>query len=487
MMTKTLEIFQKRIPLYRKNIKLFAWEMFKFIPDKWQDDVFCDIVTDNRITVKSGQGVGKTAITAIILLWFLSCFSYPRIVATAPTKQQLNDVLWSEVAKWQEKSPVLKKILKWTKTYVYMKGHDKRWFAVAKTATKPENMQGFHEDNMLFIVDEASGVADTIMEAILGTLSGENNKLLMLGNPTKTSGVFYDSHTVDRALYKCHTVNSENVARVNKKNIENLKKKYGEDSNVVRVRVYGEFPTQEDDVFIPLSIIEQCSSKLYELPDSNKSPNIILGVDIARFGNDETIIYRNAQGRLKIMAERKGQDLMATAGDVIRIYKKTINEFPEYRGKIYVNIDDTGLGGGVTDRLKEVKKEQQLYRLAVVPINAAEKIETDTKAGKEAAEYYNDLTTHMWACLKELIEHKEIELEDDADTVAQLSTRKYRIASNGKIEIEGKDEMKKRGLKSPDRGDAAALSVYLGKIKKYTGSMPNISDGLKKESEWMMR
>ena len=80
---------------------------------------------------------------------------------------------------------------------------------------------------------------------------------------------------------------------------------------------------------------------------------------------------------------------------------------------------------------------------------------------------------------------KEIELEDDADTVAQLSTRKYRIASNGKLEIEGKDEMKKRGLKSPDRGDAAALSVYLGKIKKYTGSMPNISDGLKKESEWM--
>ena len=101
-----------------------------------------------------------------------------------------------------------------------MKGHDKRWFAVAKTATKPENMQGFHEDNMLFIVDEASGVADIIMEAILGTLSGENNKLLMLGNPTKTSGVFYDSHTVDRALYKCHKVNSENVASVNKKNIE---------------------------------------------------------------------------------------------------------------------------------------------------------------------------------------------------------------------------------------------------------------------------
>ena len=479
------QFFRKRIPVYRKNPVLFAREVLLFEPDEWQRKALMDLAENPKVAIKSGQGVGKTGMEAVALLWFLTCYPYPRIVATAPTKQQLHDVLWSEVSKWMSKSPLLSDILKWTKTYIYMVGNEKRWFAVARTATKPENMQGFHEDNMLFIVDEASGVADAIMEAILGTLSGENNKLLMLGNPTKTSGVFYDSHTVDRALYKCHTVNSENVARVNKKNIENLKKKYGKDSNVVRVRVYGEFPTQEDDVFIPLSIIEQCSSKLYELPDNNKLPNIILGVDIARFGNDETIIYRNAQGRLKIMAERKGQDLMATAGDVIRIYKKTINEFPEYRGKIYVNIDDTGLGGGVTDRLKEVKKEQQLYRLAVVPINAAEKIETDTKAGKEAAEYYNNLTTHMWACLKELLEHKEIELEDDADTVAQLSTRKYRIASNGKLEIEGKDEMKKRGLKSPDRGDAAALSVYLGKIKKYTGSMPNISDGLKKESEWM--
>lgn len=79
-------------------------------------------------------------------------------------------------------------LLKWTKTYVYMVGEEKRWFGVARTATKPENMQGFHEDNMLFIVDEASGVADPIMEAILGTLSGANNKLLLCGNPTKTSG-----------------------------------------------------------------------------------------------------------------------------------------------------------------------------------------------------------------------------------------------------------------------------------------------------------
>lgn len=101
-----------------------------------------------------------------------------------------------------------------------MVGYEKRWFATARTATKPENMQGFHEDNMLFIIDEASGVADPIMEAILGTLSGGNNKLLMCGNPTRTSGTFYDAFYSSRWIYKCHTVSSEDSPRTNKDNIK---------------------------------------------------------------------------------------------------------------------------------------------------------------------------------------------------------------------------------------------------------------------------
>ena len=103
---------------------------------------------------------------------------------------------------------------------------------------------------------------------------------------------------------------------------------------------------------------------------------------------------------------------MATAGDVVREYRRILKEFPDYKGKIYVNIDDTGLGGGVTDRLREVKREEKLHRLFVIPINAAEKIETDTKAGADAASFYNNLTTHMWAELKELLEHKQIVVED---------------------------------------------------------------------------
>ena len=148
-------------------------------------------------------------------------------------------------------------------------------------------MQGFHEENMLFIVDEASGVAEPIMEAILGTLTGENNKLLLCGNPTKTSGTFYDSHTRDRALYKVHTVSSEDSKRTNKENIQSLIKKYGYDSNVVRVRVRGLFPKQEDDVFISIEAVEGRAKSKYEIPDGKGMSYVMLGVDVARFGDDE--------------------------------------------------------------------------------------------------------------------------------------------------------------------------------------------------------
>ena len=483
---KRRRFFSERIPKYRKNPVFFANEVLRFEPDEWQQEALMDLAKNPKVAIKSGQGVGKTSIEAVALLWFLSCFPWPRVVATAPTKQQLHDVLWSEIAKWQERSPLLKNILKWTKTYIYMVGHEKRWFATARTATKPENMQGFHEDNMLFIVDEASGVADPIMEAILGTLSGENNKLLMCGNPTRTSGTFYDAFHADRTLYKNHTVSSADSPRTNKQNIESLIRKYGRDSNVVLVRVFGKFPKQEDDVFIMLSLIEQCGSKVYELPEDKGMPYIMFGVDVARYGDDETVIYRNIKGKLNLAIHRHGQNLMATVGDIVVQYKKVIREFPDYKGRIYVNIDDTGLGGGVTDRLEEVKREQKLHRLFIIPINAAEKIDTDTKEGKEAAEYYNNLTTHMWAVLRDLLRNKQIELGDEADTFAQLSVRKYFMASNGKLELESKKEMKKRGVASPDRADALALSTYLGKIKKYTGSAPSSDaiNGLNKSSYW---
>lgn len=444
--------------MYQKDVCLFFREVLGFEPDDWQENVGKDLALSPKITIRSGQGVGKTALEAGALLWFLSCFPYARVVAIAPTKHQLNDILWSEVAKWREKSLLLSEILKWTKTYVYVMGYEKRWFAVARAAAKPENIQGFHEDNMLFIVDEASGVDDDILEAILGTLSGCNNKLLMCGNPTKLSGIFFESHTKDRGSYCVHHVDAEKSKRTNKENIAALKKKYGEDSNVVRVRVHGEFPNQEDDVFISLSLVEGSIANDLE---SDDVPTVIeLGVDVARYGDDDTVIAEKVDGVVRPLLIRHGQDLMRTVGDILFRCNKLKEEFPDYKGFIYVKIDDVGVGGGVTDRLNEIKRDEGLSWLFVLPISANSAI-----PGKHK-KYYGSFVTYMWAKVRDLMQNKEIQLPNDDELVAQFSCRKYHLESRGKIVLERKQDMKARGISSPDRADAVVLACLPIKLRE---------------------
>lgn len=339
-----------------------------------------------------------------------------------------------------------------------MVGYEKRWFATARTATKPENMQGFHEDNMLFIVDEASGVADPIMEAILGTLSGENNKLLLCGNPTKTSGAFYDAFHSSRKMYQCHTVSSEKSQRTNKGNIKDLIERFGYDSNVVRVRVRGLFPEQENDIFIALQLLED-SVKLEinveeELKGKYIPERIDVGVDVARFGDDDTVIAAKIDKKVPDLLVRHGQNTMHTVGDIVHIYRDFIEMYPEYNNYVYVKIDDTGVGGGVTDRLNELKEDpaEGLDKMVIIPVNFARK-----SPKSKSARFYDDIVTWMWANVRELMKNKEVKLPDDSVLIGEFSTRKYYFHSNGKIKLESKEELKKRGLSSPDRADAVAL------------------------------
>lgn len=452
------DFLRQRIRMYRQDPLLFFKEVTHFQPDPWQEKAARIIAKDRRLAVRSGQGVGKTAFEANMVLWFLVCFPYPRVVCTAPTRQQLNDVLWAEIAKWMERSPIIGLILHWTKTRVYMKGYEKRWFAVARTATKPENMQGFHEDNMLFIVDEASGVADPILEAIAGTLTGPNNKLLYCGNPTKATGNFADAFGRDADSWKTMTVSSRNSPRTNKENIAALEKKYGVNSNVVRVRVDGLPPRAEDDVFIPISIAEQ--AVMTEPVDHIRPTRIAIGIDIARFGNDDTVIAENIDRDIQPLITRHGQDLYATADDIIARYNVLRNRFPKYRGVIYAIVDDTGVGGGVTDILNREKAVQGLTRLVVVPVNFSSAV-----PDKEAAKRYADIATWMWGCIRDLAMAGELHLPNDDGLIGQLSTRKYGFSgSPEKLKLESKDSLKKRGLPSPDRADAVALSLYEGDV-----------------------
>lgn len=451
------DFITERIKLYRKNPVLFANEVVCFVPDEWQSGVLMDVATAPKVSVRSGQGVGKTSIEAVIALWFLSCFPMSRVVATAPTARQLNDVLWAELSKWISKSPLLKALLKWTKTKVEVRGYSERWFATARTATTAENMQGFHEDNMLFIIDEASGVSDEIIEAILGTLSGKNNKLLMCGNPTKTSGVFFDSHNCDRALFKTYRVSSLDCPRTNKENINAMLEKYGRNSNFARVRIYGDFPEQEDDVFITLSALERSANTVI---DEKPAPvTVRIGCDVARYGDDKTIIGVKVDEKVSFYEKAQGQDTMRTADNIALCYKKLIDRYSQYKGKIIVTVDDGGVGGGVVDRLRRIcKAEPKTYgRMKVVPVKFGMRIRH---------RYYYDTTTYMMAVVKELLsdtdkngEAKPIELvlPKDDDLIAQLSCRKYTMTENSVIKIESKKEMKARGLPSPDEADCVLL------------------------------
>ena len=345
---------------------------------------------------------------------------------------------------------------------------------------------------MLFIVDEASGVADPIMEAITGTLAGENNKLLLMGNPTKTSGTFYESHTVDRALYRCHTVNAENSKRTNKENIEAMKRKYGADSNVVRVRVYGEFPEQEDDVFIPISWLEaSCNTEMSDVTakalgkyrndagilqtaDVRGVTHIQIGCDVARFGDDKTCIGFRVNEVVQLFKKYNGQDTSWTASNIAILYKSLKQNF-KYKEKIAVVVDDGGVGGGVVDQLKALKRtEPKVYEdMEIIPVNFGQPIKH---------KYYADTTTFMMGVVKDLIApfdesgntHKpEIILPNDNDLIGQLSCRKYSFTSNSKQKVESKKEMKDRGLHSPDEADCILLICLPVNLKKKGGQQSN--------------
>ncbi|MGX5537642.1 DEAD/DEAH box helicase family protein [Bacillus wiedmannii] len=447
--------FMEIIDVYWDDPVAFAEDMLGFYPDEWQKKVLMDLAQNPKVTVRSGQGVGKTGLESVTVLWFLCCRPNPKVICTAPTKEQLFTVLWAEIAKWLERSAV-KNLLKWTKTRVYMIGSEERWFATARTATKPENMQGFHEDYMLFVCDEASGIADPIMEAILGTLSGEENKLLLCGNPTRTSGVFYDSHNKDRDMYKAHKVSSMDSPRTSKDNIEMLKRKYNEDSDVYRVRVLGEFPKAEADAFIPLEYAEQAAATPMQI---DKRERILhLGVDVARFGDDESVIVPRIGMVATEFRRFSKQGTTQTAGEVLKAAREYMKMYPFIR-EIHIKVDADGVGGGVVDRLDEVVYDEGLSHIKVIPIHN----------GSSASDIsYENLSAELWANMRELLEENfssfmrneapKLSIPDDEKLISQLTTRKYRISSRGKIALEKKEDMKKRGIESPDRADAVILA-----------------------------
>ena len=451
-----MSLSTEAIRYYAEHPVEFTQDIIRVNPDPIQQMILRSVVDHKMTSVRSGHGIGKSAVEAWAVIWFICTRSHPKIPCTAPTQHQLYDILWAEIAKWRRNNPVLEKELVWTKERLYMKNRPEDWYAAARTASKPDALQGFHAEDILYIIDEASGVDDKIFEPVLGSMSTPGARLLMCGNPTQLSGFFYDSHNKNRSLYNTFRIDGRESTRVDMSYVDMIVRMYGEDSDVFRVRVAGDFPLAEDDVFIPLPLLEKSINTEYV----ERPPLLIdIGCDVARFGDDKTIISYRTDEKVQFWKKRRGQDTMKTADDIVELAMELERRYHPAES-IPVKVDDSGVGGGVVDRLKQLKRLNpgRLDYIDIFPVHFGTKIRH---------KFYDDSTTYMMSVVKGLLQPfdnegnmkpVELILPDDDDLIAQLSCRKYSIQDNAKIRVESKKVMKARGLTSPDEADSVLLT-----------------------------
>lgn len=436
---------------------LFAQEVLGAKPTDQQWEASRAIVEKRRVSIRSGHGTGKSTFMAWSVLWFLSCYFPAKVPATAPTSHQLEDVLWAEIAKWHrkmaERLPALANEFEWSNGSFRMKAAPSESFAVARTSRpeRPEALQGFHAEHILFLIDEASGVSDNVFEVAEGALSTDGAFVLMAANPTRQSGYFFDSHHKMRSAWAALHWNGEKSPMVSRDYIANMEKKYGRQSPVFKVRVLGDFVGASDGV-IPLELCE--AARVREVAPNQTAP-IFWGVDVARFGDDSSALAkRRGNVQLEPVKEWWGKDTMQVAG----LIKAEWDATPQPLRPVAINVDVIGIGAGVVDRLKELG-------LPVYGINVAEAPAINAVEGRQ----YNRLRDELWFRSREWLEALDCRMCDDDETIAELVGPTYSILSNGLIKVEGKEEMKKRGVKSPNRADAWNLTfAQTGAVQKTT-------------------
>lgn len=462
----------KAILYYADHPVAFTEDIICVRPDNEQAEIMHSVAEYQKTTVRSGHGIGKSAVESWLIIWFLCTRPFPKIPCTAPTKHQLHDILWAEIAKWIRSNPLINEVLTWTQEKVYMNGHPEDWYAVPRTATSPEALQGFHADHVLYIIDEASGVEDKTFEPVLGALSTAGAKLLMCGNPTRLTGFFYDSHHKNRTTYKTHHVDGRSSPRVSMEFVRTIIDMYGEDSDVFRVRVAGEFPKALPDSFIAMEWCERNSAK--EIPIISPK-RIDIGVDVARYGDDSSVLCpvfdRKVQQEPEIYHHNDTMEISGHVIAMIKRYAKTTKA-----RSINVKVDCGGLGVGVYDRIHEQldalseainehRKEEAKLEINIYECQFGG--EGGTVSENDPVEYENS-TGVMWGAIRDALRENRLTLYYDDRQIAQLSNRKYSVNSKGNIELERKEAMKKRGLPSPDMGDALALALYEPYVLSWT-------------------
>jgi|TARA_Y100000033_G_C2754079_1_gene115455 hypothetical protein len=459
--TDQLQEHERRLLQLREDPALFVKAVLQADPQPWQEEALRAIRDNDRVAIRSGHGVGKTAFLSWVVLWWMLTHYPVKVACTANTASQLSDVLWPEINKWGRKLPeFFQSQLEFKSDKIELKGGSDS-FAVARTSRKeqPEALQGFHSPHMLFVVDEASGVPDIIFEVGQGAMSTAGAKTVMVGNPTRSSGYFFDAFSKNSERWWTKRVGCADASTVSSDFLEDMARQYGEDSNIYRVRVLGEFPEADDDVVIPLHLLESATTR-----DVDAVENIlpVWGLDVARFGDDRTALCkRQGNALVEPVKSWRNKDLMEVCGIILTEYEST----PYQERPSEILVDSIGLGAGVVDRLNEMD-----FGADIRGVNVAE--------SPALGQRYGRLRDELWFKAREWLEARDCQMPQDDDLISELSSVRFKYLSSGKLKVESKDEMKRRGQKSPDLADSFVLTFAGQASRAASGSSYGFSRSL---------
>ncbi len=436
---------QEQIQSWKRSPLKFVRENFSVEPDAWQCEVLEAFPHNQRMAMKACKGPGKTAVLSWLIWNFLCTRPYPKVACTSITSDNLSDGLWTELARWKAKSRFIDAAFDWQKTRIAAKDHPEQWWASSRTWAKgadtnqqANTLAGLHADYLLFVLDEAGGIPDAVMAAAEGGLStGIETKILMAGNPTHLEGPLYRASTTERHLWHLTEITGDpddpkRSPRVNVQWARDQIAKYGRDNPWVLVNVFGRFPpTSLNALLGPDDVGPALTRELRE--DQFSFAPRILGCDIARFGDDRTVIFPR-QGLASYMPDiMRGARTEAIVG---RIARKCDEWQPDA-----VFVDGTGgYGAGVIDGLR-------LARYPVIEISFSGKADDPRYLNKRAEMWFEaSLNIKRGAGLPNLPELQK-----------ELCAPTY-FFHQDKFQLESKDDIKSRLGWSPDIADAYCLT-----------------------------
>ena len=428
------------VAVYGNDPVLFVEEMLGAQPFDYQAEFLRALLDERKMSVKSGHGTGKSTTASWAMLWFM-LLRYPcKVVVTAPTSSQLFDAMFAELKRWIGELPKeLQQLLNVKSDRVELVSAPAEAFISCRTARAetPEALAGVHSDHVLLIVDEASGVPEQVYEAAAGSMSGHNATTLMLSNPTRSSGTFFESHNRMANSWWTRTWSCKDSPLVSHEFVDEMELRYGPESNAYRVRVLGEFPLSDDNTIIPYHLVEAAQTRDVVVSDE---ATVVWGLDVARFGSDATALCKRQGPIVTELRSWRGLDLMQTTGRIVAEYEALA---PSKR-PAEILVDSIGVGSGVVDRLQELG-------LPVRGVNVAE--------SPSMGDTYMNLRSELWFKCKAWLEDRSCKLPKDDQLIAELTAIRYSFTSSGKMKAESKDEMRKRGLGSPDLADALCLTM----------------------------